>query len=40
MRIQEAVSSISDDTLKKVVKNNEFRLRMILRQNGVISKIF
>ena len=32
--IRDAISSISEDTLKNVVKNTEFRIRYLIRQNG------
>lgn len=40
MRVREVASSISKDAQKKVVKSNEFRLCMLLRQNGVILTPF
>lgn len=33
-KIRAAISTITEDTLTKVVKNTEFRLRFLLRQNG------
>ena len=33
-KIRSAIASISEDTLQKVVKNTEFRLRFLLRQRG------
>jgi len=33
-KIRDAISSISEDTLKNVVKNTEFRIRYLIRQNG------
>ena len=33
-KIRSAIASISEDTIQKVVKNTEYRLRFLLRQRG------